>query len=485
MLLFYSFVLVSCDTYSLYRGNWSGIFSIKDELSINDSSVFQIAIDDSVKINEFEAISARAYFANTSLVNFPSTRFQFHGYVVNSSTNYMFSIPYSSIMTINKTISLLKDILKTIPENNFVDIHNAIKDKFFISPSDVISIVFNYTNNVESTKVFDLDTLLSGYMIWEDKNITIMGMLFDINSYVREGKIFGVITAFGVAMSFYAWYSISETFQSNVQLSHLSIHSFILHIGFDFSYSLFIFDLSMSAAKFSLLYSFLFLSMLCVYFGIQMKQLALIWRAHNADIGDADLNEIRFAFFKFFGEVSLLMSLSSLTTSAVFDSPVICLSYLYSFFLPQIIHSAFTPGRKTGDLPFVFLVSINRLFPLWYFSIYDKNLVGTRSNTTAILVSSWVLIQISIIMLQNKYGGAFFLPSSMKPNGYNYFTDNYQIGVECAICMAQIEESDEHVMVTPCGHSFHQECLSRWMDEQLICPLCRAPIPPLEETPLV
>ena len=380
---------------------------------------------------------------------------------------------------------LLKDIFNTYNLQdpiNYKLLHKAIQDRFVIHSGDVISLIFNVSNTNQSlsNKIFDLNILLSGYVIWDNYNISLKALLFDLNSYVIEGKVFGVITAIGVILGFYGWFSISNNFQSIVHLQQLSVHSFILHIGFDFSFSLFIFDLSMTTSRFSLLYSFLFLTMLSVYFGIQMKLLAQIWRAHNSEIADADMNEIRFAFFKFFGEVSILMSLSSLAISSVFTEPFICLSYLYSFFLPQIIHSCLIHGKKSGDLIFIFLVSLTRLFPLWYFTLYDRNLIGTNSNFVAIIITLWVLIQISIIHLQNKFGGAFFLPKSYRPQSFNYFPEQIPIGIECAICMSLVTEQDEG-MLTPCSHVFHKDCLSRWMEEQLICPICRSRLPPILE----
>jgi hypothetical protein len=37
-------------------------------------------------------------------------------------------------------------------------------------------------------------------------------------------------------------------------------------------------------------------------------------------------------------------------------------------------------------------------------------------------------------------------------------------GVDCVICMAQVDfEVLQARMVTPCNHFFHTECLTRWM----------------------
>ena len=44
----------------------------------------------------------------------------------------------------------------------------------------------------------------------------------------------------------------------------------------------------------------------------------------------------------------------------------------------------------------------------------------------------------------------------------------------CAICMLTVEkDSQPHpVIVLPCGHYFHKECVSRWLIVHQKCPLC-------------
>jgi len=48
---------------------------------------------------------------------------------------------------------------------------------------------------------------------------------------------------------------------------------------------------------------------------------------------------------------------------------------------------------------------------------------------------------------------------------------------ECAICLQALEEN-QWVAVTPCNHTYHVNCLSTWVFEQLLCPLCKRPILP-------
>ncbi len=50
---------------------------------------------------------------------------------------------------------------------------------------------------------------------------------------------------------------------------------------------------------------------------------------------------------------------------------------------------------------------------------------------------------------------------------------------ECVICMSPVPLFPLNArMLTPCGHFFHQHCLTRWMEVKLDCPTCRRQLPP-------
>ena len=48
---------------------------------------------------------------------------------------------------------------------------------------------------------------------------------------------------------------------------------------------------------------------------------------------------------------------------------------------------------------------------------------------------------------------------------------------ECPICLAELHEATtDQALRTPCGHSFHEDCLKGWLLKNENCPLCRAPV---------
>ncbi|KAF8023674.1 hypothetical protein BT93_F1003 [Corymbia citriodora subsp. variegata] len=50
----------------------------------------------------------------------------------------------------------------------------------------------------------------------------------------------------------------------------------------------------------------------------------------------------------------------------------------------------------------------------------------------------------------------------------------------CVICKDEISP-DEEVACMPCKHTFHHECIVRWLNESNLCPLCRFQMPRDEE----
>ncbi len=96
-----------------------------------------------------------------------------------------------------------------------------------------------------------------------------------------------------------------------------------------------------------------------------------------------------------------------------------------------------------------------------------------------------------MLLAQHYRGPRFFVPRRFRPDKYDYYrrvpmhpTD----APDCAICMMPVAGPDATGpaaarVMTPCDHVFHRECLRQWMDIKMECPVCRRPIPDLDDDP--
>ena len=45
---------------------------------------------------------------------------------------------------------------------------------------------------------------------------------------------------------------------------------------------------------------------------------------------------------------------------------------------------------------------------------------------------------------------------------------------ECCICLGSFKDGEKLKVLAGCGHSFHSECVDKWLASHSSCPLCRA-----------
>ena len=157
---------------------------------------------------------------------------------------------------------------------------------------------------------------------------------------------------------------------------------------------------------------------------------------------------------------------------------------MFSFLIPQIVFSAVNNKKKTIGLIFIFSLIFAQLCSVYLLIEYNpnKDYYFKGYTTTEIIKypAIWVSLQLFVIILQTIFGGAFFIPKESRRPHFSYIAEKPPPDSECAICLGIIGDEEEYYS-TPCHHYFHQECLSRWMEENAICPICRAPLPPIED----
>lgn len=198
----------------------------------------------------------------------------------------------------------------------------------------------------------------------------------------------------------------------------------------------------------------------------------------------------------------------------------------FSFWWPQIYRNTMRNCRKALSWEYVIGTSILRPFSTLYWYFEDHNLLSIdTSPTTALLLLSWLWLQVIILASQQFLGPRLLVRDSWCPPAYDYHpllrdddveANGMSIGLlasaseakdkddrtrkvfDCAICMNEIDVpvlskadnasgrgngaawlEQRNYMVTPCRHIFHANCLEGWMNLRLVCPVCREGLPPL------
>ena len=492
MFLLSSLFLINLTKVDYFPGNWSSSFIDEKEKEYNETGHFVLFIEKE-PINESGLVMQSAFgtFRNsTHMKYFPESNRTFVILPHESEIDHFLLLYIDFFLPLSYTgyaelLFSVRDRYNVSLTDNFMDLIDALEidleEKY--SNSSVFAFDSYFLNETNQTHAFALQksivgTLISNYF----KNNTVfdvdyVGSLFNYQSYIAEAKIFGVLSGFTAVLSAYAWKSLMDSFTSDANLQLLSMTGVLMHIGTDFGFSLLILEIGLTNMYFIWLYVTIFLAYISVYFIFQMRLMTHMWRAHGY-FTDRTAETLRQEFIQFFSQVTLILTLSSITVSLSIDYPWLTLPYVFSYFIPQIYYSSIKGGMKKKDAPFIVMITIARIVPLAYFTLYYKNINGEVSTAVFVIFAGYAIIQAVIVLLQNKFGGSFFLPKKYRPQTFDYFAYHVPPGTECSICFNTIEEGDE-AMTTPCHHSFHRECLERWMNESMICPMDRTPLPPV------
>ncbi|KAJ1849474.1 hypothetical protein LPJ73_003722 [Coemansia sp. RSA 2703] len=259
-----------------------------------------------------------------------------------------------------------------------------------------------------------------------------------------------------------------------------------------------------------------------------------VWRVQQPSDPDAQPSAQRtlwMTYLRFYGALAVGVFVIHVYSETMHPlaAPMMVLLLLtsYSYWVPQIIRNA-RRGTSRGLRKDYLLGTtlLNLIFPLYAFACPESLSLNAPSAFVWALVA-YSFAQVLVLLLQDLLGPRFFVPASMLPEVYNYHpllppdsdeeaavegnSDNAddaehdeegsssedatpdqprsaRAARECAICIQEVDVSTSvasalfgrpSYMVTPCHHVYHTECLTRWMEMKLECPVCRAPLPPV------
>lgn len=56
--------------------------------------------------------------------------------------------------------------------------------------------------------------------------------------------------------------------------------------------------------------------------------------------------------------------------------------------------------------------------------------------------------------------------------------DGDAMEIECAVCLSMLENGEMARLLPNCKHTFHAECIDKWLNSQSTCPICRTEAEP-------
>ena len=466
-----------------YRGYWfennstnikNKYFSINIEYNFND-------INNPYLFSEVTLL-------NNSIPVFKPTKFPIYGIPnYNLSTIFLFRPrkigKLSSKIFVDFILHCTNNFPLSISDNNSLIFENISKnlmesknDQFFIT----FQLFKGYNSNF--TSIYELNNTINGTLLTPEHNITLFAQQFNTNLLIDEGKIFGIINGIMVCILFLIWKYLFYNLKPS-DYSNISPYSILFGNSYDFSFSHTFLEIGRLNSGFHKIYVIVFCGYMFLYFFYEIKFLMKTWKSNLNNRGLLEDNEIQDDLFSFLLFSTGISFLSLIFFNYLNSNSIFFLIFLFSNNIPQIWFSAKYNKKIIISIYIYLIFTFIRLIPIYYFFCYSKNILLIKNNFYFYIALIYSLIQILIIFLQIKFGSDFFIPKIYRIKPFDYYENKPLQGTECSICMSEINDNEVSV-ITPCKHSFHDECIRRWMEEQLICPICRRELPQMIENEL-
>lgn len=462
-----------------YIGNWSLSF-VTPEMVINDSSNFQITLDSPKNYQGLNWSNCTLYFSRLSKIRVDTRLITANAiYFPEYSAYYIFYV-IPDYKSFNDFVEFVNTVIEYTRKRgfNFTALHEnlqifaiyAMKKSQLTGPIPFIRS-FNATYHTRKTGPY-----LSGYEIYSQNNIKFEADFYDVTQDRINVQIFLVLYAICVAFNFYAWRDITQKFTSENALLQLSPLSILLHTSFDFAHGFYISIILPDVKGNNNIGIFVIILVGILIYVIYENAFSTKLHAYHTDNFNIIPRWARMMIIVIAQTVILMIQYYLLINFS--KHPLITFLGLFSFFLPQVLFSIWKPNGRKKDTFFVVNILIYRGLLVLYYGLYPNNITRTTYPKESLITLGLMMFEAFIIILQNYYGGRFFIPKFLLEEGYNYYSRPAEEGAICPICLAPIT-ADDVAMTTPCDHVYHSDCLERWMEEELVCPMCRAEIPPL------
>ncbi|OHT07634.1 hypothetical protein TRFO_24130 [Tritrichomonas foetus] len=462
ILFIYLFQTVTCHT-EFYEGYWNRSIP-KFQLPV----YFRLKIKFIPSNSSISTVKTIFSYINTPSTLIPNEPFSATGIYVNTSNTLFILFTHEPIVQIQRDSKshMYDEIGKYIasqPRINHSELHIHIQSmiKNLTTPKEMVTYIFNRTCNGSTCN-------LTGSQYLRNKFLYNSLKTYDYIELDKKWRIF--VSFFAIAVTFlcFIWLKFPKS-QPSV-ICPATIH---LICSGDYAIAIVFFGLKdhfdlIDKSVFSIVFGFSFLSILILGSSFVNKVEMAVMPSISGEWITAISGMRHFYMF-------LLLTI-------FYEDPLFAFILRFSYLIPQIIFSALYNKAKTINIFFITSMALAQLAEMYLLIQYnpDKNYYFKNSEDLLKITSGWIGAQIFVVILQHFFGGAFFIPKTQRAEHFSYLTEKPPPDAECTICLQNVEEGEPYYS-TPCHHYFHQECLSRWMEEQSICPVCRTPLPPIED----
>ncbi|CAH1434551.1 unnamed protein product [Lactuca virosa] len=123
-------------------------------------------------------------------------------------------------------------------------------------------------------------------------------------------------------------------------------------------------------------------------------------------------------------------------------------------------------------LIFVFFI---HLYTKWFWHLREENQNGSntlRRRRRGDFTAGHQEQQSGVTVLRRGLNPSFLKTIPVIPFDPKDFKD----GLECAVCLSELDEGEKTRILPKCCHGFHVECIDMWFHSHSTCPICRNPV---------
>lgn len=146
--------------------------------------------------------------------------------------------------------------------------------------------------------------------------------------------------------------------------------------------------------------------------------------------------------------------------------------------LPQIVQNICKHRTYKFNYGHVIFMVTPKIAMIGYLRLYPNNIFRISPEPMFVAIyGSIILIQIAILIIQTRYPRFYSEGGNMRKNSRALGEDDV-----CPICMGHLACTNADIsptfprkktIETTCTHSFHTQCLKKWLNKRTDCPMCR------------